>query len=101
MPSNPALWGGRFSKAIDDIAHRFSSSIAVDSKLWREDIRGSIAHARMLGSTGIILPVEADAIIKGLEAIAGEIERGEFTASLGKDDRIAPGLKIGIEVINP
>lgn len=79
-----ALWGGRFQEAIADIAHRFSSSIALDSKLWREDIRGSIAHARMLGATGIISKDESAQIISGLEAIAREIESGalKFDASM-------------------
>jgi argininosuccinate lyase len=73
-----ALWGGRFQEAIADIAHRFSSSIALDSKLWREDIRGSIAHAKMLGVTGIISRDESAQIISGLEAIALEIETGSL-----------------------
>jgi argininosuccinate lyase len=71
-----ALWGGRFKEAIADIAHRFSSSIAVDSKLWREDIRGSVAHAKMLGTTGIIAPNESRAIVDALSVIAVEIESG-------------------------
>ena len=74
--TDKALWGGRFQEAIADIAHRFSSSIAVDSKLWREDIRGSIAHAKMLGATGIIAPKEAKAIVEALGVIAVEIEKG-------------------------
>lgn len=82
MPS--ALWSGRFQEAIADIAHRFSSSIVLDSKLWREDIRGSIAHARMLGATGIISKDESAQIISGLESIALEIESGalKFDASM-------------------
>ncbi len=78
MSNQPALWGGRFQEAISEIAHRFSSSIAVDGKLWREDIRGSIAHARMLGVCGIITRDEARVIIAGLEDVAGEVESGAF-----------------------
>ena len=78
MSNQPALWGGRFQEAISQIAHRFSSSIALDGKLWREDIRGSIAHARMLGECGIITKEEAQAIIAGLEDVAGEVESGVF-----------------------
>jgi argininosuccinate lyase len=78
MSNQSALWGGRFQEAISEIAHRFSSSITVDSKLWREDIRGSIAHARMLGECGIITKDEASAIIAGLEDVAREIESGVF-----------------------
>ncbi len=78
MLEKTALWGGRFQEAISEIAHRFSSSIALDGKLWREDIRGSIAHARMLGSCGIITKDEASIIIAGLEDVAIEIESGAF-----------------------
>ncbi len=78
MPTPTTLWGGRFQEAISEIAHLFSSSIALDGKLWREDIRGSIAHARMLGEVGIITKEEANAIIAGLEDIANEIEAGTF-----------------------
>lgn len=82
--SNPALWSGRFQEAISEIAHRFSSSIALDGQLWHEDIQGSIAHARMLGQTGIIPKAESLAIISGLEAIRCEIEEGhmKFDASM-------------------
>ncbi len=86
LPFTLALWGGRFSEAISDIAHRFSSGIAHDSKLWREDIRGSIAHARMLGARNIIPEAEAAAIIEGLEAIAKEIESGEFRFDASMED---------------
>src|SRR5581483_4408436 len=86
MAETTALWGGRFKEAMDEIAHRFSSSIAFDSKLWREDIQGSIAHARMLGETGIISREEAHAIVRGLEQIAGEIERGEFQFDASMED---------------
>ncbi len=81
-----ALWAGRFSEAIADLAHRFSSSIALDGKLWREDIRGSIAHARMLGRTGIIDVHESDQIIAGLEVIAKEIESGVFQFDASMED---------------
>ena len=78
MSNQPALWGGRFQEAISEIAHRFSSSISLDGKLWREDIRGSIAHARMLGVCGIITKEEASIIIAGLEDVAIEVESGAF-----------------------
>ncbi len=78
MAQSSALWGGRFREGMADIAHRFSSGIQWDSKLWREDIRASIAHARMLGAQDIISEQEAASIIEGLEAIAREIESGEF-----------------------
>ncbi len=86
MSNQPALWGGRFQEAISEIAHRFSSSIALDGKLWREDIRGSIAHARMLGEQGIITKDEANAIIDGLEDVAKEIETGAFRFNDSMED---------------
>jgi argininosuccinate lyase len=86
MSNQPALWGGRFQEAISEIAHRFSSSIALDGKLWREDIRGSIAHARMLGECSIITREEANAIIEGLEVVAGEIETGAFQFDASMED---------------
>jgi argininosuccinate lyase len=86
MSTQPALWGGRFQEAISEIAHRFSSSIALDGKLWREDIRGSIAHARMLGEQGIISKNEANAIIAGLEHVASEIETGAFQFDSSMED---------------
>jgi argininosuccinate lyase len=81
-----ALWGGRFQEAIADVAQRFSSSIALDSKLWREDIRGSIAHARMLGVTGIISKDESAQIISGLEEIARDIESGALKFDNSMED---------------
>jgi argininosuccinate lyase len=78
MQSSTSLWGGRFQEAISEIAHRFSSSIALDGKLWREDIRGSTAHARMLGVCGIITKEEASIIVAGLEDVMIEIESGAF-----------------------
>ena len=84
--SQPALWAGRFKEAIADVAHRFSSSIVLDGRLWREDIRGSIAHARMLGATGIIALDESKAIIAGLEAISDQIESGEMAFDSSMED---------------
>ena len=83
---NSPLWSGRFKEGTSDLAHKFSSSIMLDGKLWREDIRGSIAHARMLGSTGIIPLDESQAIIAGLEAIAIEIESREFAFDESMED---------------
>jgi len=72
------LWGGRFTEATDPTVERFSASIHFDQALARYDIRGSIAHARMLGRSGLIPDGDADALVAGLEKIAVEIETGEF-----------------------
>ena len=75
------LWGGRFSKNTDEFAESFHSSISFDQKMYREDIMGSIAHARMLGRQGIIEPHEADKIIEGLESILKDIDDGKVEFS--------------------
>jgi argininosuccinate lyase len=72
--SNP-LWGGRFSTGTDEAMSAFGASLPVDQRLWREDIQGSIAHARMLKAQGVIAAVDADAIVAGLQSIAESIER--------------------------
>ena len=77
------IWSGRFSKPVDDIVNDFNSSITFDKRLFREDIRGSMAHAAMLGAKSIIPQAEADKIIDGLAGILEDIESGaiEFTKS--------------------
>jgi argininosuccinate lyase len=75
-PAKP--WGGRFSGTTDPTVERFSASVHFDRALARYDIRGSIAHARMLGAQGLVPTTEVDALVAGLEKIAGEIEAGDF-----------------------
>ncbi len=72
------LWGGRFQQETDPTVERFSASIHFDRALARYDIRGSIAHARMLGAVGIVSAKEAAELVAGLEAVLREIEAGEF-----------------------
>ncbi|NPA49128.1 MAG: argininosuccinate lyase [Thermodesulfobacteria bacterium] len=71
-------WGGRFGAETNKLVEEFTASIAFDKRLAPYDIRGSIAHARMLGKTGIISQEEAELIIRGLQEIAREIEEGRF-----------------------
>ncbi len=71
-------WGGRFKEKTSAAVETFTESISFDRRLWRHDIRGSIAHAMMLGRQGIISPKDADSIVKGLSEIAEEIEAGRF-----------------------
>ncbi|MEQ9619282.1 MAG: argininosuccinate lyase [Deltaproteobacteria bacterium] len=71
-------WAGRFKKGTHKIAEKFSASIDFDRRLYREDIEGSIAHARMLAEKGIILKKDSEKIIKGLKQIEKEIESGKF-----------------------
>jgi len=76
--ANPKLWGGRFQEATDPTVERFSASIAFDRALARHDLRGSLAHARMLGAQGLVTEADVEAIVAGLEAIGKEIEGGTF-----------------------
>ena len=79
-------WGGRFSEATDRFVEAFTASVAFDKRLYRQDIAGSIAHARMLHKVGVLSEVECGAIVKGLEAIRGDIERGDFAWSVALED---------------
>ncbi|MBQ3975477.1 MAG: argininosuccinate lyase [Lachnospiraceae bacterium] len=72
------LWGGRFTKETDASVKAFNDSLRFDSRLYHEDIEGSIAHASMLGRQGIITNEEADTIINGLGVILSEIESGDL-----------------------
>ncbi len=72
------LWGGRFQKSTDTKVNDFNSSISFDCRLYKQDIAGSIAHARMLGAQNIITPDEAEAICRSLEQISDEIESGSM-----------------------
>jgi argininosuccinate lyase len=79
-------WGGRFEQDLDAAALAFSASVDVDKRLAKQDIRGSIAHARMLGARGILSQADAARIIAGLEQIAREIEAGTFEWDTSKED---------------
>ncbi len=72
------LWGGRFAKNTAGIVDAFNASIAFDQRLYRQDIMGSIAHATMLGETGIIEKMEAEAIVEGLEGILKDADEGNI-----------------------
>lgn len=72
------MWGGRFSAETDKLAAGFHSSIAFDSRLYRFDILGSIAHAQMLRATNVISKEDGDAIIQGLNSILGDIESNKI-----------------------
>lgn len=72
------MWGGRFEDKPSDIMEQINASIGIDKRMWRQDIRGSIAHATMLSQQGIISKDEAVEIVNGLNAIAEEIKTGKF-----------------------
>jgi len=77
---------GRFQESMSTLLRDYGESISFDRRLYRHDIIGSIAHARALRNAGFISPTEFDSIEGGLNAIAGEIERGEFTFSVDLED---------------
>jgi argininosuccinate lyase len=80
------LWGGRFNEKTDPAVERFSASIHFDRALAQYDIRGSIAHAQMLGSSGLIPKGDSDALIAGLQEISQAIERGDFIMDPALED---------------
>lgn len=80
------LWGGRFTGETNELVAKYNSSISFDSRFWREDIKGSIAHALMLGNQGIITREEADQIHKGLTDIYSDIEAGRLQIDMEAED---------------
>lgn len=80
------LWKGRFSKASTSSADEFNASIGFDQRMYREDITGSIAHAKMLGKQGIITPDESQLIIKTLNEILDDIEAGKVEFTIESED---------------
>ena len=80
------MWEGRFSKALDQQADDFNSSIHFDSRMYRQDIQGSMAHAAMLAAKGIIGQADADAIIAELENILQDIENGTLPVDMTAED---------------
>ena len=96
------LWGGRFRKETDSLVNDFNASIHFDCRMYREDIEGSMAHARMLGDCGIISREDAEAITQGLAGILADVEAGkiEFTADNDPADmeRLRAGMNVECEV---
>lgn len=80
------LWGGRFSKNTNELVDAFNASIEFDKRLYHEDIRGSIAHARMLAKCGIIPAEDGEKIVAGLQDILKDIEAGNFAFEVALED---------------
>lgn len=80
------MWGGRFTKAEEKNALDFNASISYDCRMYREDIAGSIAHAKMLAAHGIISKEDQKKITKGLLSIKKEIDEGTFPFSVELED---------------
>lgn len=86
MVREEKLWGGRFTAQTVSSVEAFTSSIHVDLRLYRQDIAGSIAHARMLARQRVISAREGRKIVRGLKAVQKEIERGDFPFSSADED---------------
>ncbi len=88
MTSNAAqyTWAGRFSEPVSDLVKRYTASVDFDRRMWRQDIRGSLAHARMLARQGIIAAADLADIERGMAQVATEIESGVFEWSLDLED---------------
>ena len=84
--SEKKLWGGRFSGSLSDITERISQSIHFDSRLYKQDITASIAHARMLHKIGVLSSLELEGIIDVLKKIESEIESGVFEFLPSRED---------------
>ncbi|MCL2636506.1 MAG: argininosuccinate lyase, partial [Betaproteobacteria bacterium] len=84
--ANQYTWAGRFSEPVSDLVKRYTASVDFDRRMWRQDIRGSLAHARMLARQGIIAAQDLADIERGMAAITEEIEAGRFAWSLDLED---------------
>lgn len=80
-----ALWGGRFESGMAPEMVPFNRSLGIDQRLWREDVRGSIAWARAIGAAGVLTPEETATIVAGLERVAERIEREGLTEAAEED----------------
>ncbi len=80
------MWGGRFSEATDAFVAEFTASVQFDQRFYKQDIAGSIAHATMLASVGVLSQAERDDIINGLNEIRAEIEAGRFEWRIDLED---------------
>ena len=99
--SSSKLWGGRFSEQTAASVEAFTASIHFDARLYRHDITGSMAHAKMLARQGLITGEERDQIIKGLDSIGKEIESGAFVFRPELEDIHMNIEKALIEKIGP
>lgn len=84
--AEPKSWQARIGEATDALAQSFVESISYDRRLYRHDIAGSIAHAKMLAATGLIADADRDAIIGGLQSIGRDIDAGSFTFDQSLED---------------
>lgn len=84
--STHKLWGGRFTEPTDEFVQAFTASVTFDQRMYKQDIEGSRAHAKMLQSIGVLTEAELDSILGGLDTVKKEIEAGEFEWSIPLED---------------
>jgi argininosuccinate lyase len=84
--SGPGAWSGRFAEPVDELVRRYTASVGFDHRLWEQDIRASLAHARMLDAAGILPPGDLAAIERGMAEIAAEIRAGRFEWRIDLED---------------
>ena len=80
------MWAGRFSKELDERVNDFNSSVSFDARMYKQDISGSLAHATMLGDTGIIDKSESEKIVEGLTGILNDIDGGKLLIDPNAED---------------
>ena len=98
--SSKKLWGGRFSRPTHAAIERFTRSLSVDSRLARHDLLGSIAHARMLGSARIIPLKDSQRLVRALQALLGDVEKGRFRPDPAAED-IHSAIQTALEKKGP
>ncbi len=79
-------WGGRFSEPTDAFVEAFTASVGFDRRLYKQDIAGSRAHARMLAQVGVLTEAERDRILEGLDGVEADIDAGRFEWSVALED---------------
>ena len=80
------LWGGRFTKETDKLVYNFNASISFDQKFYKQDIKGSMAHVKMLAKQGILTEEERDQILEGLDSILADVESGKLEITSEYED---------------
>ena len=80
-----SLWGGRFESGMAPEMVPFNLSLGIDQRLWREDIRGSVAWARAIGAAGVLTDGETQSLVDGLAKVADRIEREGFSEAAEED----------------
>ncbi len=94
-------WGGRFAGSQDELFEKLNASIPFDHVLASFDVEGSCAHVRMLEAVGVLTAHERDTLLAGMAAVAGEVEKGTFTWTLGDEDIHMAIERRLIELVGP